>query len=216
MGGDIMRASASAEPGARMTIRVYRVNRYGTVTEDRGTVSVLTGDGPPPATSAFPPCSCSRCRGQGIGPNRVLHTDDEAPALGTVSMRAAATWLLDRSAMPGRETLKLFDQDFRLFLSLVIPDIEQLAGSRNGDDVATNAARTEVCEARGRLSETAGSDLTAEFERVGRLARSVMDLCDRFDALSGITICSACGRQTGHRTMAARIRTAEKKQPPGQ
>lgn len=50
-----------------MTIRVYQVDRYGTVTADRGKVLV------PPVkelaqSSAFPPCRCPRHRaGQGSG-----------------------------------------------------------------------------------------------------------------------------------------------------
>ncbi|MFE7441729.1 DUF6415 family natural product biosynthesis protein [Streptomyces chartreusis] len=181
-----------------MTIRVYRMDRYGTVTEDSGTVRVLPGDEPPPTTSALPPCACPRCRGPRTGRDHVIHVDDEAPTLGTVSMRAAATWLLDRSTRPGRETLKLFDQDFRLFLSLVIPHIERLTDGRPEDHATAKAARTGVGEARSRLIEAASTDLTAEFERVGRLARSVVALCDHFDALSGDGMCPACDRRIGN------------------
>ncbi|POX47712.1 hypothetical protein C3489_28950 [Streptomyces sp. Ru71] len=55
--------SQDCSPGSKMTIRVYTVDRYGTVTQDRGKVSVLPAQEPPPATSAFPPCACPRCRG---------------------------------------------------------------------------------------------------------------------------------------------------------
>ena len=48
-------------PGTKMTIRVYTVDREGSVTEDRGTVSILDGQEPPPAMPVNPPCSCSRC-----------------------------------------------------------------------------------------------------------------------------------------------------------
>lgn len=180
-----------------MTIRVYRMDRYGTVTEDGGTVRVLPGDGPPPATSALPPCACRRCRGQQTAPDQGIHADDEAPTLGTVSMRAAVTWLLDQSTLLGRESLKLFDQDFRLFLSLVIPHIERLADGRPEDDVTATVALAGVGEARRRLIETESTGLTGEFERVKRLARSVVALCDHFDALSGITMCLACDRRIG-------------------
>ncbi|MBT1092523.1 DUF6415 family natural product biosynthesis protein [Streptomyces sp. Tu102] len=128
----------------------------------------------------------------------MTHLDDEAPTLGTVSMRAAATWLLDRSTMPGREPLKLFDQDFRLFLSLVIPCIERLTDGRPEAHATVKAARAGVGEARSRLIEAASTDLTAEFERVGRLARSVVALCDHFDALSGDRMCPACDRWIGN------------------
>ncbi|GAA2876739.1 hypothetical protein [Streptomyces mexicanus] len=49
-------------PTAKLTIRVYRVNRYGIVTYERGTLAVLPVEGPPPLTSAFPPCKCPACR----------------------------------------------------------------------------------------------------------------------------------------------------------
>ena len=48
------------ESGARMTIRVYSVGADGAVTGDRGTVSVMAGDGPVPTSDAFPPCRCPR------------------------------------------------------------------------------------------------------------------------------------------------------------
>ncbi len=49
-------------PTAKMTIRVYRVNRHGAVTQEHGTVSVPPLEGPPPLTSAFPSCECPNCR----------------------------------------------------------------------------------------------------------------------------------------------------------
>ncbi|MGP4010514.1 hypothetical protein [Streptomyces sp. 4N124] len=49
---------APAEPGVKMTIRVYTVDRHGSVTEDRGTVSILHGQEPLPQISLDPPCMC--------------------------------------------------------------------------------------------------------------------------------------------------------------
>ncbi|MGW7529671.1 hypothetical protein [Streptomyces sp. NPDC054783] len=47
-----------------MTMRVYTVNRYGSITQDRGTVTVAFGNRPLPVgiETAFPPCACPRCR----------------------------------------------------------------------------------------------------------------------------------------------------------
>ncbi|MFJ7075501.1 DUF6415 family natural product biosynthesis protein [Streptomyces sp. NPDC098781] len=172
-----------------MTIRVYRMDRYGTVTEDRGTVSVLPADEPPPVTSALPPCACRGCRGQQAGPDEGTHADEEAPTLGTVSMRAAAAWLLDQAVPLGRETLKLFDQDFRLFLALVIPHIERMTDGRPEEDVTARTALAGVAEARNRLIESETTGQISELGRVRGLAGSVVALCDHFDALSGITRC---------------------------
>ncbi|MGW0765631.1 hypothetical protein [Streptomyces sp. NPDC002676] len=50
--------------GSGMTMRVYSVDRYGTISQDRGTVTVTYGNqlSPEPVMStAFPPCECSRC-----------------------------------------------------------------------------------------------------------------------------------------------------------
>ncbi|MFE9649885.1 hypothetical protein ACFYO0_38400 [Streptomyces sp. NPDC006365] len=51
---------------SRLTLRVYKVNAQGAVTEDRGEVEVLTGGrtDPVPRTSSYPPCGCPRCRTQ--------------------------------------------------------------------------------------------------------------------------------------------------------
>lgn len=50
--------------GAKMTLRVYRVNGEGAVTEDGGTLCVMPCEWPLPTTAAFPPCKCVRCRGR--------------------------------------------------------------------------------------------------------------------------------------------------------
>lgn len=55
--------TAPARPGVKMTIRVYQVDRYGTVTQDRGTVtSIRYGEDQLPPVGGFPPCRCPRCR----------------------------------------------------------------------------------------------------------------------------------------------------------
>ncbi|MEU0738328.1 hypothetical protein [Streptomyces sp. NPDC006134] len=57
-----MKATAREKRGAKMTLRVYRVDADGAVVEDRGTVSVTDRTGPPPLHSGFPPCACPRHR----------------------------------------------------------------------------------------------------------------------------------------------------------
>lgn len=52
------------DPGVKMTIRVYSVNRGGQVTQDRGTLSIMPGEGPLPTTAEYPPCECVGCRGR--------------------------------------------------------------------------------------------------------------------------------------------------------
>jgi hypothetical protein len=49
---------------SRLTLRVYKIDTEGKVTDDRGEVEILSGgpDEPMPYTSAYPPCACPRCR----------------------------------------------------------------------------------------------------------------------------------------------------------
>ncbi|MFL4904677.1 hypothetical protein ACJ6WF_16185 [Streptomyces sp. MMS24-I2-30] len=45
-----------------MTMRVYRVDRYGTVTHDTGRVVVPPAQVLTPLTDGYPPCACPRHR----------------------------------------------------------------------------------------------------------------------------------------------------------
>ena len=155
-----MNATAPTEPQTKMTMRVYRVNREGTVVEDRGTVSIRHDEQPAP-DMPLPPCTCRRCRDGQAEPS-------EEPALGTASMRAAATWLLDQPAPMGRETVKLFAEDFRRFLWQLIPLIEQLVGPLPKDDAPAQVALAAIGEARRRLAAIDGAGGRGEIERVSR------------------------------------------------
>ncbi|MCD7440480.1 hypothetical protein K4B79_19915 [Streptomyces lincolnensis] len=141
------------------------------VPKDRAKVSVLHGQEPLPDTPS------------------------ETPTLRTVSMRASATWFLDQRTLPRHETANRFAQDFGRFLNLLIPHIEWLAGGRPEDDVPAKVALAGVGEARRRLAEAESAGLHGEVERVKRLARSVVGLCDHFDALAGVTMCLACDKR---------------------
>lgn len=59
-----MNATARRRPRVRMTIHVYRVDRNGTVIDDRGSVNVTDRWGQVPVRSVFPPCRCHRCAGR--------------------------------------------------------------------------------------------------------------------------------------------------------
>ncbi|MEU9405302.1 DUF6415 family natural product biosynthesis protein [Streptomyces sp. NPDC048281] len=113
-------------------------------------------------------------------------------------MRVAATWLLDQPAPLGRETVKLFAEDFRRFLWQLIPHIEQLAGALPKDDAPAQVAMAAIGEARRRLAAIDGTGRRGEIERVKPLARSVLNLCDHLDALTGITRCLVCDRPIEH------------------
>jgi hypothetical protein len=55
---------APAGHRSRLTLHVFKINAEGAVTEDRGRVEILVDEHITPAsfTSAYPPCSCPRCR----------------------------------------------------------------------------------------------------------------------------------------------------------
>jgi hypothetical protein len=63
--------TGTPEPGerphrhrSRLTLRIYKIDTTGRVTDDRGEVEILAGgpNEPVPQTSADPPCTCPRCR----------------------------------------------------------------------------------------------------------------------------------------------------------
>lgn len=55
--------------GGGMTLRVYTVDRYGTITRDRGSITMVYGNQPLPPVmdTRYPPCRCPCCRvGQAV------------------------------------------------------------------------------------------------------------------------------------------------------
>ncbi|MFH8342022.1 hypothetical protein [Streptomyces sp. AM6-12] len=47
-----------------MTMRVYTMDRHGTITQDRGTITVAVDDkvSPLPLADSYPACQCPLCR----------------------------------------------------------------------------------------------------------------------------------------------------------
>ncbi|GAA3592510.1 DUF6415 family natural product biosynthesis protein [Streptomyces osmaniensis] len=109
-------------------------------------------------------------------------------------MRAAAAWFLDQRTLPRHESLKLWAGDLGGFLEHLASEIEQLAATLPSDDVPARVALVGVGEARRRLDEPEAAGLNGNTERVKRLARSVVALCDHHDALTGARMCLACDK----------------------
>lgn len=61
---DMANATTPRRTGVKMTLRVYTVDRYGMVTEDRGTLDILHGREPLPLMSVDPPRACPRHRAE--------------------------------------------------------------------------------------------------------------------------------------------------------
>ncbi|WP_370251647.1 DUF6415 family natural product biosynthesis protein [Streptomyces sp. V4I8] len=113
---------------------------------------------------------------------------------GPAAMRAAASWLLDQRTLPRHESLKLWSEDLMAFIGQLISKIEPFFASLSKNDVPARVAMVAVREARRRLHEPEAAGLLGETERVKRLARSVVALCDHHDALTGARMCVACDR----------------------
>ncbi|WP_329273324.1 DUF6415 family natural product biosynthesis protein [Streptomyces sp. NBC_01451] len=104
-----------------------------------------------------------------------------------MAMRDVAVRFVDESPLPRYETVQYFGHAFHRDLWRLIPRVEQLAGRFPDEDVPANAALAGVGEARRRLDEIERAGLTGEFERVKRLARSIVALCDHHQNLAGAT-----------------------------
>ncbi|MGW1713139.1 DUF6415 family natural product biosynthesis protein [Streptomyces sp. NPDC002156] len=102
----------------------------------------------------------------------------------TTAMRDMAVRFLGEPALPRYETVQHFGHAFHRDMWRLIPRIEQLTGCLPGDDVPAKVALAGVGEARRRLDEIERAGLAGEFERVKRLARSVVALCDHHDNLT--------------------------------
>lgn len=111
------------------------------------------------------------------------------------AMRAAAAWFLDQRMLPRHEVLKLWSEDLSGFIEQLLPQIEVLAVSLPPSDVPARVAMAGAGEARRRLREPQAAGLTGETERVKRLARSVVALCDHIETLDGTRrMCLACDK----------------------
>ncbi|MGW4042918.1 DUF6415 family natural product biosynthesis protein [Streptomyces sp. NPDC004721] len=114
--------------------------------------------------------------------------------LSTVTMRAAASWFLDQQTLPRHGEVTLFSGDFGRYLEELIEQVRQLAGQLSDDDAPARVALAGVGEARRRLDEPEAAGLNGEVARVKRLARSVMALCDHYEALTSVVMCLACDK----------------------
>ncbi|WP_261717604.1 DUF6415 family natural product biosynthesis protein [Streptomyces sp. FZ201] len=76
----------------------------------------------------------------------------------------------------------------------LIPEVEQAAAQRPVDDVPRYVALACVTEARGKLEAVPALlpyDMAAQARRLGR---SLVALCDHYEALADVRVCLACDR----------------------
>ncbi|MFJ1869980.1 DUF6415 family natural product biosynthesis protein [Streptomyces chartreusis] len=112
-------------------------------------------------------------------------TESTNTAPGVISMRAAASWFVDQPTLLRHESLKIWSTDLTDYLERLIPAVRELAGIGPADDAVAMVAMGGVGEAERRLYEPGAAGLRGETERVRRLARSVIALCDHHESLIG-------------------------------
>ena len=102
------------------------------------------------------------------------------------AMRDSAVRFVDEPALPRYVTVQRYGHAFHRDLWQLIPRIQQLTGYLPEGDMQAQAALAGVGEAHRRLDEIERAGLSGEFERVKRLARSVVALCDHHENLTRV------------------------------
>lgn len=110
------------------------------------------------------------------------------------AIRAAAADYLNDDVLPRYEIIKWHSAEFHRGAWALIKEIEGIAAGRP-EETVVQVALAAVEGARRRLSEIERAGLMGEHERVQRLARSVLALCDHFETLTGTVMCLACDQK---------------------
>ncbi|MCX4880811.1 DUF6415 family natural product biosynthesis protein [Streptomyces sp. NBC_00847] len=117
----------------------------------------------------------------------------EQAVVDTQALRKAAAEYLALDVLPRYEFIKHHSMRFSGDLWTLIEEIERIESQRP-HDILVGVAMAGVGEARRRLTLVERAGLMGEHERVKKLARSVIALCDHDETLTGITMCLACDR----------------------
>lgn len=119
--------------------------------------------------------------------------DPSAWPVDIVTMRANVAHVLPPDVTPtDRATLKTLTKALRGHMQLLIPEIKQAAAKQPSDDIPRYVALACVREARGKLNAGPGLMPSGPQVYVRKLGRSVLALCDHYEALTGIRVCLAC------------------------
>ncbi|NUP36865.1 MAG: hypothetical protein HOY76_07530 [Streptomyces sp.] len=110
------------------------------------------------------------------------------------AIRAGAAAYLSGDALPRYELITCRSAEFRRGAWVLIEEIESIA-SRRPDELVVKVALAAVEGAKSRLMEIERAGLMGEHERVQRLARALLALCDHVETLTGTVMCLACDRK---------------------
>ncbi|MEU6371240.1 DUF6415 family natural product biosynthesis protein [Streptomyces sp. NPDC046931] len=110
-------------------------------------------------------------------------------------MRESTSRLIgpDTASLEG-EKLAWLTSLMRGHIQLIIPEIEQAAGKLPEDDVPRYCALACIGEARAKLRTTADAGPHRAAAHARKLARSLMALCDHYEALTGVAMCLVCDK----------------------
>ncbi|MFI5976985.1 DUF6415 family natural product biosynthesis protein [Streptomyces sp. NPDC051452] len=147
-------------PRAKMTLRVYTVDRYGAVTAERPTVRVLEE-----GRTVLSPVDVRTMRETA----RLLLGPDAAPD----------------GLPPSAGELEVLALALRGHLALLIPEVEQAAERVGRGSVAGYGALSCAWEARSRLEAQPGRRYGGAVGHARRLARVLNLLCDQYESLTG-------------------------------
>jgi Family of unknown function (DUF6415) len=179
--------------GSGMTMRVYTVDRYGTVTRDRGTITVAYGNEPLPSVMDTQYALRVPALPGGTGGGRVNATRAPQNDTGLVriaTMRETAALLLGpddgpEGLPPVPKELDTLTATLRGHLGLLIPEVAAKAGRLPKNSVPRYCALACVGEANRKLRVGDGCTPRVRVAVARKLARSVKALCDHYEKLDG-------------------------------
>ncbi|MFE2266606.1 DUF6415 family natural product biosynthesis protein [Streptomyces griseosporeus] len=181
-------AAAQDPPRPTMTIRVYTVDRYGTITGDRGTVDVLPV-AVLPTSDAWAPCACPKCRaGRRDEPGNTTDRNDAAAPVDLTTMRETVGILLDPKGAPAGPTpsgagLEILTATLRGHLGVLMPEVERLMAMLPKSSSLRYCALACLGEARNRLRAEPSPRYGGPAGHARRLARVLDALCDHHEHL---------------------------------
>ncbi len=116
-----------------------------------------------------------------------------APPVDIASMRMSVAQVLPPDVTPtDRDTLETLTSMLRGHMQLLVPEIEQAAAGLPDDDVPRYCALLCIREACGKLSALPGLLPYDAVAYARKLGRSLLALCDHYEALTGVRMCVAC------------------------
>ncbi|MFF2515583.1 DUF6415 family natural product biosynthesis protein [Streptomyces sp. NPDC058086] len=128
----------------------------------------------------------------------VVRPEAASRPIDTAVLRADTAEILGpEPVLPRYERVQHLAFTYRGSILQLIPIVEKLSHDLPGDDIRGRCALAGIGESRRRLDEIEAVGLAGEVRRAQRLARAVLALCDHYDTLTGVIMCTVCDRPIG-------------------